>query len=194
MIKFFNRIYIVLIFVALALLSGCGMDEPSGENVTGAPELAEDAENVAEEPVWVPTPDAGSDIDCESDNLGISKDECWLALSMKTKDVSLCEKIQPSDSYVDYRELCIMNISIEIKDPTICNRITDVFDRDNCLQGVAYAAKNTAICSRISDDIAKETCLESVALGLKDASICLQIPDGYVHKRCLERVTEESGS
>ena len=89
---------------------------------------------------------------------------CYFTLAKELDDVELCDKIT---EYHSYRSLCFSYFAEKNKDPTICKRVgKNVFGEDIsyfCYTNVAIAKEDPSICENLKLLKEKEFCYSQLA-------------------------------
>jgi len=78
-----------------------------------------------------------------------------------------------------------------VKDPSSCNKIQNIEERDNCLFNVAVNIGDEEACNFLSKD--KDKCFELVATGFNKFDLCAQIQDKGLSANCLLAKNQEKG-
>ncbi|MDD5110934.1 MAG: hypothetical protein PHG85_00145 [Candidatus Altiarchaeota archaeon] len=83
-----------------------------------------------------------------------------ICLAAVTADEKYCSNISK-----DYKELCSREVGISKNDPTTCDALKDIFDRDRCYKTFALALHKPGICDMInkvqSGQMMVDACIES---------------------------------
>ena len=89
---------------------------------------------------------------------GSQKDSCYEQYSRDMKDASVCEKI----SDVNYKDNCYINAANMLGDPTLCEKTRNINSKDSCYWNMASRFGDSSYCDKIANAQQKQNCLQNM--------------------------------
>ena len=106
-----------------------------------------------------------------------------------TPQVEVCSgKLTPLE-----RDTCLLGLAKSAKTDFPCGKIT-FLSMDRCYGETAAITLNVQSCEKISNIFLKNQCIDVVATGKKDAEICLKISDQLLRDGCVKEIAEPNNS
>ncbi len=142
-----------LLLVALALaLAACVSAPPNNEPVNAPPVVVQ---NLTPAPANAapPPPDSA----CAGAANILQKDDCYLQLSIRARDVSWCDRIYSTAT----RDDCLNPFAAT--DAALCERLVDSNLRQDCYEQAARRLNATDYCVKLADAARKLNCLKALS-------------------------------
>lgn len=106
------------------------------------------------------------------------RNTCW---ALKAGDVSLCQGNEHCLSFFKQplsfcdttkskgKSDCLRDRALTAKDTSICEKIDDIYFRDNCYSSYsAHILPDLSLCEKVSDKMTKNACYREYAINLSD--------------------------
>ena len=106
--------------------------------------------------------------------------ECYLKFLKLMTEVETYKKVRP-----DYQDFCYFQGAQNLKDFSICEKLSTLINQETCYLNVAIFLKNASICKNIPTERWRNTCYERIAELLKDHLICEAIANVKARGYCL---------
>ena len=101
-------------------------------------------------------------------------------------DETVCENITCLSSY---KYSCLEAVAKEKKDISVCEKIADVFSRDDCIAQVAVEKNDLSECEKVGNTARKEACFKDLAEKRGDETVCeTGVRDKYLREECYSDV------
>ena len=132
---------------------------------------------------------------------------CYIGLAAKHKDTALCQKMtsdirkscytviaQASNNPAiceeagSYKNSCYREYARNMKDVSVCDKITDVYEKDNCYSDAANTLADGSYCDKIKVVPNKDNCYHNIAMRLQDKTFCDKISTQNIKDSCRQNL------
>ena len=110
-------------------------------------------------------------------------DECLKAHAFSTKNLSLCESMQGSNS----RGYCQFMFAAESTDPILCNMSFSPYWQDNCFFNLSLALGDPVLCKHVDRFAFEDQCHDKLSFKLDDFEQCVYIRNATTMNQCLRK-------
>lgn len=105
------------------------------------------------------------------------KNECYKKIAIAKKDIKICEYCEDNVESNDFKSDCLFELfkELDLRDPSICERIVDNFSKSVCLAII----RGHEICGNMSSTESKDGCYMELAKVQKDFDLCEKLSNRY---------------
>lgn len=137
------------------------------------------------------------------------EDYCIIGLAGKHENISLCRKASSDrrkDCYAMIAEIannadlcaeagalkdqCYDQYARDMRDVSVCDKMTDVNYKDSCYSNMASSAGDPALCEKIRNVNQKDSCYFNMAMRFSDSSYCNKIVNSQQKQNCLQNLQQ----
>ncbi|OGG26362.1 hypothetical protein A2960_03455 [Candidatus Gottesmanbacteria bacterium RIFCSPLOWO2_01_FULL_39_12b] len=94
----------------------------------------------------------------------VRKNLCLVGVAGALKDETLCNEVSEISNL---NNTCILNVGIELRDPSYCERGDNQDSKDNCYDNIATLTQNRLLCEKIKDPQYQQSCIKKVEAQIK---------------------------
>ena len=111
-------------------------------------------------------------VNCEKIQDSLPKRQCYMDVAIELKDTSICDKIQDPDINA-LRLLCYSKIALVENNSKICELLDNSNSyRDSCFRYLGEKLGNIIYCNQISDYLSRSMCIDNLAELYQDIKYC----------------------
>lgn len=121
---------------------------------------------------------------------GINFNNCYKEIAKKTSNLSLCSNIRGPNEYDDMY-YCYKGALGGKIDFTICDAISNIENKNMCINQIALNSKDPTMCEKL-DWVSRSTCLYQMACQNNDKDICYSIYERKGQYTCLEKMADNA--
>jgi hypothetical protein len=114
------------------------------------------------------------------DKAGSLRYACYSDIATATKDLALCKSIPAQSGGI--RDYCIEYWAEQKLDASVCQDISNSYDRNMCYYNIALKSNNVLLCGKM--DTYKDKCYYDFSIKNKDISLCEKIENTQMKGFC----------
>jgi flagellar basal body-associated protein FliL len=121
---------------------------------------------------------------CTDISSDYDKNMCFSDVAEIRKDKNICYTI-PDEFRKNY---CLAGVATKLKDETLCNEVSEISNLHNtCVINIGIELRDTSYCEKANDQVGKDNCYDNIATYTHDRSLCDKIINPVYKQGCIEK-------
>lgn len=136
------------------------------------------------------------------------EDLCIIGLATKHENTALCKKVASDQRYICYAliaedakkpeicleagiqkdQQCLLQYMRDTRDTGVCDKMTDVSQKDSCFMEATNYSGDPAICEKIKTFDQKNSCYYNIAMRTRDSTYCNKITNADQKQNCTQNI------